>query len=193
MLYYSFYNVLLIEIAFSNNKLSLGFVDDTMILAIGDSIGQCHGKLKDMMERLGGGFEWSYTHNSPFELWKTVLMNFPRSHRDPIPAGLILDKPNEDGTISSNVSMLPVLSYKYLRVIFNPKLRWTLQHAKALAMAAFCSAKHWQVMKSASSLSTTGIYNTVAVPRFSYRAEVWYTYLHKPGMASKTKCSVANH
>ena len=45
-----------------------------------------------------------------------------------------------------------------------------------------------------SSLSLTGtkqLYNTVAVPRFTYGAEVWYTYLHKPTSASKTKGSVA--
>ena len=28
---------------------------------------------------LGGGFEWSCTHNSPFELSKVTLMNFSRS------------------------------------------------------------------------------------------------------------------
>ena len=36
----------------------------------------CHVKLKDMMERPGGGFDWSYMHNSPFELSKMALMNF---------------------------------------------------------------------------------------------------------------------
>ena len=85
MLYYSFYNAPLIEVALSNNELSLGFVDNSMMLAIGDTIEECHAKLKDMMERPGRGFDWSYTHNSPFELSKTVLMNFPRSHRDHIP------------------------------------------------------------------------------------------------------------
>ena len=193
MLYDSFYNALLIEIASSNDELSPGFVDDTMILAISDSIGQCHLKLKDMMERPGGGFEWSYTHNSPFELSKTVLINFPRTHRDLIPARLTLDKPNEDSSVTSSVT-LPVLSYKYLGVIFDPKLRWTLQHAKALATATFWSAKLWRITKSASGLSTTGtkqLYNTVAVPRFSYGAEVWYTYLHKPGATGKTRGSVA--
>ena len=120
-------------------------------------------------------------------------MNFPRSYRDPIPGGLTLDKPNEDGTISSNV-MLPVASYKYLRVIFDPKLHWSLQHAKAHTTATFWSAKLWRATKSASSLSMSGtkqLYNTVAVPRFSYGAEVWYTYLHKPGATGKTKGSVA--
>ena len=65
MLYYSFYNAPLIEVAASNNELSPGFVDDSMVLAIGDTIEECHATLKDMMERPGGGFEWSYTHNSP--------------------------------------------------------------------------------------------------------------------------------
>ena len=78
MLYHLFYIALLISTVMSDDELSPGFVDDSMMLAIGNSLRQCHEKLKDMMERLGGGFEWSYTHNSPFELSKTVLMNFPR-------------------------------------------------------------------------------------------------------------------
>ena len=91
MLYYSFYNVPLIEVASSNDELSPGFVDDSMMLAIGDTIEQCHAKLKDMMERPGGGFEWSYIHNSPFELSKTALMNFPRTYRENHLEGLSLD------------------------------------------------------------------------------------------------------
>ena len=121
MLYYSFYNAPLIEVAASNNKLSPGFVDDSMVLAIGDTIEECHATLKDMMERPGGGFEWSYMHNSPFELSKTTLMNFPRSFRDHIPGGLTLDKPNANRMITSSI-VLPVLSYKYLGILFDPKL-----------------------------------------------------------------------
>ena len=125
-----------------------------------------------MMERPRGGFEWSYTHNCPFELSKTVLMNFPRSFRDHIPGGLTLDKPNADRTITSSI-VLPVLSYKYLGILFDPKLCWSLQHAKALATATFWSSQLWRISKSSSGLSTTGtkqLYNTVVVPRFSYGA-----------------------
>ena len=132
MLYDSFYNAPLIEVASSNNELSPGFVDDSMMLAMGDTIEECHTKLKDMMEKPGRGFEWSYTHNSPFELSKTMLMNFPRSHRDHIPDGLTLDKQNADSLVTKSIT-LPVLSYKYLGVLFDPKLCWSLQHAKALA------------------------------------------------------------
>ena len=193
MLYYSFYNAPLIEVASSSDEPSPGFVDDSMMLAIGDMIEECHLKLKDMMEHPGRGFEWSYTHNSPFELTKTALMNFPRSFRDHIPEQLVLDKPNDDGSMTLTVT-LPVQSYKYLGVLFDPKLRRSLQFTKALATATFWSSQLWQLSKSVSGLSLAGtiqLYNTVAVPRFAYGAEVWYTYLHKPSSASKTKGSVA--
>jgi hypothetical protein len=50
MLYYSFHNAPLIETAHFDDELSLGFVDDYMMLAVGDSLALCHTKLKDMME-----------------------------------------------------------------------------------------------------------------------------------------------
>ena len=143
MLYYSFYNTPLIEVASSINELSPGFVDDSMMPTIGDTIEECHAGLKDMMERTGEGFDWSYTHNSPFKLSKTALMNFPRSHRDHIPGGLTLDKPNADRLITTSIA-LPVLLYKYLGILFDPKLRWSLQHAKALATATYWSSQLWR-------------------------------------------------
>ena len=50
MNYYAFYNAPLIETATGVNELSPGFVDDSMMLAIGDTLAQCHIGLKDMME-----------------------------------------------------------------------------------------------------------------------------------------------
>jgi ribonuclease HI len=193
MSYFGFYNAPLIETASSKDELSPGFVDNSMMLAVGDSLEQCHEKLKDMMERPGGGFEWSLTHNSPFELSKMALMNFPRSYQDNIPGALSLDKPNPDGSVTTSHTH-PVTSYKYLGVIFNPKLRWTLQQTKAVTSAAYQSSCIWRLSKPVSGVSTSGtkqLYNTVAVPRFTYGAEVWYTYLHKPEGTNKTKGSVA--
>ena len=112
-----------------------------MMLAMGDSLDICHVKLKDMMEQ-PGGFEWSLMHNSPFELSKTVLMNFPRSYRDPIPSDLQLDKPNEDDMVTSSLTK-PVASYKYLGVIFNSRLCWTLHQAKVLTTATCWASQIW--------------------------------------------------
>ena len=191
MIYYSFYNAPLIKVATSEDELSPSFVDDTMILAISNTIAQCHTKLKDTMERPGGCFEWSYTHNSPFELTKTALMNFPRSYRDPIPGNLSLDKPNPDGSTTNSLTA-PVVSYKYLGIVFDPKLWWSLQHTKALTAASFWASRIWRLAKSASGVSTSGVkqlYNTVVVPRLTYGAEVWYTPLHRPN-GLKNMCSL---
>src|ERR1700722_1522755 len=73
------------------------------------------------LERPNGGFDWSNTHNSPFEISKIALMNFPRSHRDVSPGNLILNKTNPDGTVITS-STEAVTSYKYLGVIFDPGL-----------------------------------------------------------------------
>jgi hypothetical protein len=121
MIYYTFYNAPLLDTAKLNDELSPGFINDSMMLTIGDSLASCHKKLKNMMEREGGGFEWLCTHNSPFELFKTALMDFPRSFCDSSLDDLSLDKPNTDGTVS-NFKIKPVTSYKYLGVIFDLKL-----------------------------------------------------------------------
>lgn len=61
------------------------------------------------------------------KLTKTVLINYPRSYRDPIPGVLHLAKENADSMVMTSL-MNPVSSYKYLGVILDPKLHWTLQH-----------------------------------------------------------------
>jgi hypothetical protein len=193
MLFYSFYNAPLLETAKGQDELSLGFVDDSMMLAIGNNLAECHEKLKDMMERPGGGFEWSHTHNSPFEISKITLMNFPHSYRDAVPGDLILDKLNPDGTITTS-STKAVNSYKYLGVIFDLGLKWTLQQAEVTVSATFWAAQIWRVCKSASGMSASGVrqlYNTVAVPGFTYGAEVWYMGLTKPQGEGNTKGLVA--
>ena len=193
MLLYGFYNAPLIETASSPDELSPGFVDDSMMLAIGDSLAECHLKLKDMMERPNGGLEWSTTHNSPFELSKTALMNFPRSHRDTLPGNLVLNKTNPDGSISAH-SISAVLSYKYLGVIFDPSLRWKFQHAKAHASATFWTSRIWRLSKPSNGLKpgdARQLYTTVSVPGFTYGAEVWYTPATKLEGGKKMKGSVA--
>ena len=162
------------------------------MLAIGNTLAQCHAKLKDMMERLGGGFNWSFLHDSPFKLSKTALMNFLRSYRDIIPGSFSLNKPNPDGSTSNSLTM-PVILYKYLGVIFDPRLCWTLQHMTAVTVASFWVSRIWRLSKSSSGVSTSGtkqLYNTVADPRFTYRAEVWYTPLHWPAGAKNMRGSV---
>lgn len=92
MLFYAFYNALLIQVATdgSKSKLTSGFVDDTMFLATAKSLTACHDILGDMMHCHQGGLDWSDTHNSPFELSKLALMNFPQLTADIAPDDLTI-------------------------------------------------------------------------------------------------------
>ena len=66
-----------------------------------------------------------------------------------------LERSDADGSVSTSLTQ-PVSSYKYLGVIFDPKLRWTLQHKKTLAAASFWASRISRLAKSASGLSTAG-------------------------------------
>ena len=59
MLLYTFYNVLLICIADnqSKNKLTSGFIDNSMFLATAKTLTNCHAILADMMHRTNRGFD----------------------------------------------------------------------------------------------------------------------------------------
>jgi hypothetical protein len=42
----------------------VGYVDDIALLAIGEDFEQTTAKLKNLMEKQGGGLAWSREHNS---------------------------------------------------------------------------------------------------------------------------------
>lgn len=140
MIFYSFYNAPLILTAKTTGKseTSPGFVDDSMFLAVAKTLAECHTIIADMVHRPGGGFDWSQSHNSPFELSKLALLNFPRSHHDPIPPELILMRQSPDGSITHQ-TVETVATYKYLGVVFDSKLKWSAHYQKVIASATWWS------------------------------------------------------
>ncbi|KAF5384346.1 hypothetical protein D9615_003173 [Tricholomella constricta] len=120
-------------------------------------------------------------------------MNFPRSHRDVIPPDLTLSRSNPDGTRTTQV-VETALTYKYLGVVFDPKLRWTAHHQKVLASATWWSFQVARLSKISGGMPPHRIrqlYNTVAVPAFTYAADVWYTGVHDSPSGKKRLGSVA--
>ncbi|KZP16424.1 hypothetical protein FIBSPDRAFT_912289 [Athelia psychrophila] len=118
-----------------------------------------------MMERGDGGFAWSHSHNSPFELSKLACMDFPRRLSQPASSPLTLLKPNPDGTITTQV-VNAVTSYKYLGVFFDPNLSFKYHAEKAVSKAT---------CKNSGGMPPSRIkqlWNTVAVPAFTYAADV---------------------
>jgi ribonuclease HI len=142
---------------------------------VGKTIDEAHKKIQDMMERPDGGFEWSRQHNSPFELSKLALMDFPRTKDDRATSPLTLTKRNTDGTITKQ-TIEPTDNYKYLGVIFDPKLRWKTHIDKVTATALrwtnqFC--RLGRVSTGIPSSKMRQLYLTVAVPRYTYAADIW--------------------
>jgi hypothetical protein len=141
MLFYSFYNAPLIDSTQNSNKVSLGFVDDSMFLAIANTLDEAHTILQDMMEHPNGSFNWSFSHNSPFELSKLALMDFPHTPRDHASSNLSITHHNADNS-STTQNVNTVTSCKYLGVMFDPKLCWTAHCAKVVASATYFQVAH---------------------------------------------------
>jgi hypothetical protein len=193
MLFYAFYNAPLISIATNSNEASLGFVDDTMFLAIGNTLNDTHAILKDMMERPDGGFQWSISHNSPFELSKLALMDFPCSSRNPIPSNLTITRHNTDNLLTSQ-RVTTAATYKYLGVMFDPSLRWNAHFSKVIASATWWSFQITRLSRISGGMPPDRVrqlYNTVAVPAFTYAADVWYSGIFSPTNRRKDHGSIA--
>ena len=118
---YTYYNTDLIDIARDKHELSTGFVDDCAFVATADTLDKTHSILKNMMERANGGLEWSLFHNSPFELLKLAVMDFPRTSRDTASSPLCINKTDPQGVVTP-YTISKVDTYKYLGVTFDPKL-----------------------------------------------------------------------
>ena len=134
MILYMYYNADLIDIAKGKWELSTGFVDDCAFVAIADNIDNAHLILKNMMERPNGSLNWSHSHNSPFDLSKLAVMDFTRMPNDIASTPLSIDKTSKDGTITCH-NITTTTNYKYLGVVFDPKLNWRAHISKVVARA----------------------------------------------------------
>ncbi|CAG8677706.1 1347_t:CDS:2, partial [Acaulospora colombiana] len=177
MLLYAFYIAPLLEIANGKNELTIGFVDDTTLLAIGRTFIETHATLKSMMERAKGALAWSKGHNSPFELSKVAVIDFTRSDsKERDSSDLLLTYCGRDQTrMSATVKV--VKSYKLLGILIDSKLTWAKHHDLVQARAI-----KWTALFKRLNRVTTGIslelsrrlYLGVAIPRITYAAETWF-------------------
>ena len=77
MLLYVIYNSDLVDIAKKEKgELALAFINDIALVIVGNTFEDNHRRLKNMMERQGGSYEWSENHNSRSKTNKFALMDF---------------------------------------------------------------------------------------------------------------------
>ncbi|CAG7850839.1 SubName: Full=Uncharacterized protein {ECO:0000313/EMBL:CCA73447.1} [Serendipita indica DSM 11827] len=194
MILYLFYIAPLLEIANREDQRTIGFVDDTTIIAIGSSFTETHSTLKEMMERPGGVLDWSYRHNSPLEISKLALIDFTRStNKWTESTALTLNTHNVHG-VSTPAIISPSKSYKLLGVILDNQLRWNkheeLVHARAVKWTALFSRIH-RTLHGLPIRMGRQLYKAVAIPRIQYAADLWYTPLHASTNETKRAGSVA--
>ncbi|OJA12244.1 hypothetical protein AZE42_13638 [Rhizopogon vesiculosus] len=128
MILYIIYSSDLIDIATNRHgrgalrELTLAFVDDTALIAIGPDFESTHATLEDMLERPGGAYEWSRAHNSRFETSKFALMDFSMNRTKERP-----DMQIQGSTIH------PTATHCFLGVIMDQELCWSAQVDNAIA------------------------------------------------------------
>ena len=179
MIFYMFYNTGLLEISPPDtpDKQQFGYIDDIALLATGNSLAETHCKLADMMTCPGGAFDWSDSHHSHFELTKLAVMDFTTRPHQPIP--LTLTHPHNSRMAVTNVAP----TYKFLGVMFNPKLKWTHQLERASRSASAWINLVRQLAQKSMGIPAKGmcqLYISIALPKMSYAADIWYTIPHHP-------------
>lgn len=171
MILYIIYSSDLVDVARTRRgnealkELTLAFVDDTAFIAIGKSFEDTHEILADMLERPGGGYEWSRAHNSKFETNKFALMDFSMNRQR--------NRPNMH--IQGSV-IRPTATHRFLGVIVDQELRWNAQvdHATAKGLAYVLQLRRLATTaKGLPMRLMRQLYQAVAVPKMLYAADLW--------------------
>jgi hypothetical protein len=176
---YLIYNADLLEIP--NTKVGeqgLLFVDDATIIATGKNFTKTHEKLRNMMNRPKGVFEWAKTHNCEFGVEKFQLLDLTRKT---IPHPLNPKKriPTPCRALVLGRQRVPsVETAKFLGVIVDNKLNWKAQCAAALAKGhAWLIQFAWitRASKGATAKYVRKLYLSITIPRMLYAADIFLT------------------
>ena len=119
MALYQFYNADILDIPSAKNESAIAYVDDALLIATADNFEEAHRILANMMTRQNGVSDWSTSHNSPLEYSKLALIDF--AHQSSTKTRPQLTLPHK--------TIKPIASAKYLGVIFDQNLKWTVQLA----------------------------------------------------------------
>ncbi|KAF7783210.1 hypothetical protein Agabi119p4_2586 [Agaricus bisporus var. burnettii] len=177
MLLYITYNADLLEIPNNLDEGAAGYVDDAYLLATAPDFKQTTRKLQKMMEREGGGFEWSTAHNSKFALDKLAITHFSPTENK----GGLTERArarNERPQLElRGQSVEEAQMYKYLGVCIDNKLKWNEQLEKTVAKATKWALLFKRLARPAVGISQKlmrQLYLGVAVPKMTYALDVWY-------------------
>ena len=192
MLLYLFYNADLIA-SLKKEEAMIAYVNDASYYAEGTNFEEAYDRLHNMMNRDQGGYEWSDQHNSRFEPSKMAIVGFSRRRTvDPHHPGRTITEPRPDLHLQDAIIKLSPL-HKYLGIVLDQELRWKEQAERATGMAAKWTLCFHRLTKPSFSIRARfmrQLYCTVAVPRFTYTVDVWYTPVTRGTRGTKASGSV---
>lgn len=168
MILYIIYDSDLVDIAIGHEKKerTLAFVDNTTFLAISKSFHKTHTILKNMLERLGGGYEWVLAHNSKFETSKFTLVDFSMNSAKDCPP-----------LVTQGTTIMLIAMHKFLGVILDQALRWQphITYAVVKGTAYIFQLCHLSSTSTGIPLSLMHqIYLAVALPKMLYAVDLWF-------------------
>ncbi|RDB28923.1 putative RNA-directed DNA polymerase from transposon X-element [Hypsizygus marmoreus] len=154
------------------------FVDDAAVIVIGKDFFETHEKLRNIMNRPGGIFEWARLHNCEFGIEKFQLVDATRKR---VAHAFVLNK--KDPMPRRNLQLGPHVikskpAVKFLGVMVDNTLSWNAQCAAALAKGHDWMVQFGRLAKASKGVSSRymrQLYLSIAIPRMLYAADIFLT------------------
>jgi Reverse transcriptase (RNA-dependent DNA polymerase) len=189
---YQFYNGDLLDIVWGKKgENSVGFVNDTTIMAEGTDLEEAFDKLTDIMTRPGGAYSWAAKHDCQFAVEKFGLMGLTRCREKN------LMKPSKTRPVARPPIKIgqhivkPTPTHKFLGLIMDQELRFKEHVNYALKKGEAYISQYRRLTRPTKDVTAKHMrtyYLTVAVPKLLYTADVFLT--PATGRSKGTKGSV---
>jgi Reverse transcriptase (RNA-dependent DNA polymerase) len=169
---YHFYNGDLLDIVRGRKgEDSVGFVDDTTIMAEEADLEEAFGRLTDIMTRPDGAYSWAAKHDCHFAVEKFELMGLTRRReKNPTKQGKTRPVQRPPIKISQHI-IKPTTTHKFLGLVMDQELRFK-EHANYVLKKGEAYITQYRRLtrptKGITAKHMRTYYLTVAVPRLLY-------------------------
>jgi hypothetical protein len=152
--------ILLISFLFYNSDflelqmliITLGFVNDMMILRIGKNFEETTNGIREVMEQESGGLQWAKEHNSKFEMSKLAVMHMEWKKQKLLDGSYT--PMSHPPLIIQGKTVKEVQSYKYLGIHIDNKLNWKVHENHTIDKAIKWTLQCCQFAKHKTGLSS---------------------------------------
>jgi ribonuclease HI/exonuclease III len=181
---YIIYNADQLEIPqAANDEHGILYIDDSNLLVVANTFPEAHDKLRSIMERPNGIFDWARDHNCEFGTDKFQLLDLSRKkQQDPNNPRKRVPIPRQH-LILNNITIPSKQSIKILGVHIDRELRWKEQGAVALKKGQDWITQFARLAKTTKGIATKymrQLYLAIAVPRMLDAADVFLGSQQRP-------------